>query len=100
MQQYFIYGLLITFHDWLGHHGSFSIADAMNLGDVNDDIRGLFTGRDGDFIIIGKVLNVEPNENNYLRIPELEDVDKKIVEDRVFERYGFKGEFHYYFVTK
>jgi len=96
-KQYFMYGILVSYDTYLDTRTNDTIADVLN--DDNDDIQGIFTGREGDFMIVGKVLKIVDNNNKEpLIIPELETVDELIIRNTVTERYGFKGEFHYYFI--
>ena len=45
--QYFMYGLLVSYNKYKEKFGELK---------SNDDIHGIFRGRDGEFLIIGKVL--------------------------------------------
>ena len=97
--QYFMYGMLVSYNTYLETRTKNTIADVLN--DNDDDIQGIFTGRNGDFMIVGKVLNMVNYENKEpLIVPELEVVDELIIRNTVIERYGFNGEFHYYLITK
>ena len=87
LNQYFMYGILVPydkFKDW-------------NLDANDDDISCIFNGRDGKFLIIGKILE-KTNDDNPIIIPELEDIEKYIIEKSVQEQFGLEGDFHYYFV--
>jgi len=95
--KFFMYGHLITFNDWLNKKGSYSIADSLNFDE--DDIRGIFTGKDGKFIILGKVLDCVNDDAPYV-VPELDEVDKHIIRIGVKDKFDFEGEFNYYFVTQ
>lgn len=98
--QYFMYGILVPYKEYLELDIYQSIDDVL-VG--NDGIQGIFTNRDSEFMIIGELLLVEEfkAENNKPHpVPLLEEVDMQIVRNKVFEQYGLKGEFHYYFVTK
>lgn len=65
----------------------------------------LFDGRDGRYIIIGRVLQRgdedQPflGENRPYKVPLLEDYEQVIIEDAVFRHFDLQGEFNYYFVT-
>ena len=88
LNEYFMYGILVPydkFKNW-------------NL-DAIDDISCIFNGRDGKFLIIGKILE-KTNDDNPIIIPELEEVDKIIIQNSVKEQFGLEGESHYYFVTQ
>jgi hypothetical protein len=94
-----MYGMLVSYNTYLETRTKNTIADVLN--DNDDDIQGIFTGRNGDFMIVGKVLNMVNYENKEpLIVPELEVVDELIIRNTVIERYGFNGEFHYYLITK
>ena len=87
-----------------------SYADYLNADTMNDvddvlkadeDFQGIFTGRNGDFIIVGKVLKtIDENNGEPLIVPELANIDEIIIENTIGEKYGFKGMFHYYFIKK
>jgi len=97
MNQYFMYGILVSYDTYREATTKYTIADVLTQDE--DDIRGVFTGRDGDFMIVGKILRTLDTENKEpLIIPELDAVDELIIKNIVTERYGFKGEFHYYFI--
>lgn len=88
--QYFMYGLLVPYNKYKEKFGELK---------SNDDIHGIFHGRDGEFLIIGKVLE-KINNDIPIVVPKLEEVDKLIIETSMEKEFGFKGEFYYYFVTK
>ena len=96
MDRYFMYGILVPYSKYLEINTINTIEDVLN---GSDDIQGIFTGRDSDFMIIGKVIEVVENDNPHI-IPELSKVDMDIIENLVNEKYELSGEFHYYFVTK
>ncbi len=96
MNRYFMYGILVPYSKYLEINTINTIEDVLN---GSDDIQGIFTGRDSDFMIIGKVIEVVENDNPHI-IPELSKVDMDIIENLVNEKYELSGEFHYYFVTK
>jgi hypothetical protein len=106
LNQYFMYGISVPYNwykEWETKTGrSFPVG-------VYGNIFCLFNGRDGRYIIIGKVLertDIEDNNPSYmgfkepLIVPELEEVDKIIIQNSVKEQFGLEGEFHYYFVTQ
>jgi hypothetical protein len=97
MKQYFMYGILVSYDTYLEAQAMYTLVDTMNQD--GDDIRGVFTGRNSDFMIVGKILRIVDAENKEpLIVPELELIDEMIIKNLVTERYGFKGEFHYYFI--
>ena len=93
--QYFMYGILVphkAYKDW-------------NL-DNYDDISCVFNTRDGEHMIIGKVLE-STNDNNPLLgnkepliVPKLEKIDEMIIQDSVGKQFGVAGKFYYYFITQ
>lgn len=71
----------------------------------NKKIYCLFDGRDGRFIIIGRILNRSDDDevlgdNKPIVVPNLNDFEKHYIENLVNKHFGVVGEFHYYFVTK
>lgn len=93
-----MYGILVPYSKYLEINTINTIEDVL---ECNDEIQGIFTGRDSDFMIIGKVIKiVESNNNEPHIVPELDKNDMNIIENQVNEEYELSGEFHYYFVTK
>lgn len=63
------------------------------------DIFCFFTGRNEKYVIIGK--KIKPiNYNNPIRVPELTELERHEVEDSVNDKFGFIGDFHYYYITE
>ena len=56
VKQYFMYGTIVSYNKYKD-----SIKNS-----VDDDIQGIFSGRDGKFIILGKVFN---NCSSQLKLP-------------------------------
>lgn len=106
LNQYFMYGISVPYNrykEWEERTGR-----CFPVG-VYGNIFCLFNGRDGRYIIIGKVLertDTDDNNPSYmgykepLIVPELEEVDKIIIQNSVKEHFDLEGEFHYYFVTQ
>lgn len=101
--QYFMYGISVPYNwykKW--EHGT---GKKFPVG-IYGDIFCLFDGRDGKYIIIGRVLESTNDDNPYmgdkepLIVPELDEVDKIIIQNFVKEQFDLEGEFHYYFVTQ
>jgi hypothetical protein len=94
--QYFMYGILIPYNkykEWEEGTGrKFPIG-------VYGDIFCLFRSRDEKFLIIGKKVKLN-SYNSPIRVPELNEVEQMEVESSVEEKFGFKGDFHYYFITE
>lgn len=71
----------------------------------SEDISCLFHTRDGECIIIGRILkqsnnellgSIEPLSVDDLKLSE---VDEQIIQQSVGKKFGVGGKFHYYFVT-
>lgn len=96
--QYFIYGILVSYERYLEMETYNTIDDVLN---GNDDIQGIFTGRDNNFMIIGKILKtIEPNDKEPYVVPELDDIELITIKTTINKKHKLHGEFHYYFVTK
>jgi len=116
--QYFMYGTLVPFswhREWETKTGKDFYATFEKyiedkaydeLTRHKDGIFCLFNGRDGKFIIIGRLLKKSCDENPFLgdneplKIPTLEEHEKIIIEDAVYRHFDLQGEFNYYFVTR
>ena len=102
LNQYFMYGISIPYKqykEWeVGTGRKFPVG---NYG----DIFCLFDGRDGKYLIIGRVLEKTNESNPYLGekepfiVPELDEVEKVIIRNSVKQQFDLEGEFHYFFVT-
>lgn len=90
-----MYGTLISYQKYLDIKTILSIDDVLK-GD--DKIQGIFTGRNGDFMIIGKVLETIEDNDEPLIVPELDETQEIFVKSMVNKRYKIHGEFHYYFI--
>lgn len=70
-----------------------------------DGIFCLFDGRDGEYIIIGKVLQKTDDDDPFLgsdkplKVPELEENEKITIKNSVLKHFGLKGKFNFYFIT-
>jgi hypothetical protein len=93
--QYFMYGILVplkAFKDW-------------NL-ESDDDISCIFNTRDGEHMIIGRVLESTNGDNPVLGskkpliVPKLDEMDEIIIQNSVGKQYGIGGKFYYYFITQ
>ena len=92
-----MYGILVSYSTYLEINENKTIEDVLK-GD--DGIQGIFTGRDGDFMIIGKVLGtVEDNDEPYV-IPEIGINEQGEIEGSVYAQFGLEGDFHYYFIKQ
>ena len=111
VNQYFMYGILVPYN-WYrkweqGTGRSFHavFADFMNDDVDTDDISCLFDGRDGRFIIIGKVLERSADDeylgsDQPIRVPEFDEIDKIGIRESVKKNFDLEGQFHFYFVTQ
>jgi len=96
-KQYFMYGILIQYSTFLDSNNHETLEEILN---EEDEIQGIFTGRNGDFIIIGKVLKTIDNGDEPQLVPELNEIETKMVSFIIKKRYRLEGEFNYYFVKK
>lgn len=101
--QYFMYGILVPYKKYKkweeGTGRKFPVG-------IYGNIFCLFDGRDGKYVIIGRVLDKTNNDKPYLGarepliVPELEKADEFIIQNSVKEEFDIEGEFHYYFITR
>ena len=96
-KQFFMYGTLMSHEAYLDLETGYSIEDVLK-GD--DGIQGIFTGRNGDFMIIGTVLETVENNKEPHVVPELETAEESLIRVTIEEKYSIKGEYHYYFIRK
>jgi hypothetical protein len=111
-----MYGILKPY-DWrkkweteTGKNFFDTFEEFMNDNAFNDEIKekeGIFClsdGRDGRFIIIGKVLE-KSSDGEYLgssapiKVPDLNIIEKMKIVNNVNKYFGLFGEFNFYFVT-
>lgn len=95
MKQYFMYGILVSYKEYLDLETITTIDDILK-GD--DGIQGIFTGRNGDFMIIGKVLGTIEDNNEPHVVPEIDIHEQDIIKSNVFAQFRIEGEFNYYFI--
>lgn len=94
--QYFIYGLQIPYTKYL----ELKDGGKCDVSEINDDIQGIFTGRDNNFMIIGKILkNINTENNRPLIVPILEDIDKYVIEKSIQASFELEGDYHYFFIN-
>ena len=88
--QYFIYGTVISLK-------KFKLID-----EITDDVHGIFTGRIGKFLILGKVLDSDScfGQEKPFKIPKLDDIDELIIRQQIKDKFDVDGTFNYYFITK
>jgi hypothetical protein len=90
-----MYGILISYNqykEWEEGTGR-----KFPLG-IYGDIFCIFDSRDGKFLIIGKKIR-KINNDNPIILQELNVLEKFQVETSVKDKFGFTGEFHYYFIS-
>lgn len=63
------------------------------------DIFCLFNGRDGKYVIVGKKIRASNSESPIL-VPELTAFEEYEIRLSVLDKFGFEGDFHYYFVIE
>ena len=97
MKQYFMYGVLVSYDTYLNTKTIKTVDDLLN---GNDDIHGIFTGRDGNFMLIGKVLKAVDDIKEPHIVPEIDELEMLSIEKLVNEKYGFHGDFHYFFIQE
>ena len=98
MKQYFMYGILVSYSTYLELNENKTVEDVLK-GD--DGIQRIFTGRDGDFMIIGKVLGtVEDYDGEPYVVPEINVNEQGEIEGSVYAQFGVEGDFHYYFIKQ
>lgn len=91
--QYYIYGIVVPYK---------KIKDKIKEYEHTGDAFGVFFGKDGKFIILGKVLDEDQyfgNDKPFI-ISTLEEIDEFIIRNQVKDNFGITGKFHYYFVVK
>jgi hypothetical protein len=111
INQYFMYGISVPYN-W---HKEWEIETGKDFHDTfedfttedinNNEIFCLFDGRDGKYIIIGKVLEKTDERQTFLGddkpivIPKMTMWDKDCVKRKVKKYFGLTGEFNFYFIT-
>lgn len=92
-----MYGILVSYDTYLEINTNQTVEDVLK-GD--DGIQGIFTGRNGDFMIIGKVLGMVEESKALYVVPEIDVNEQGEIEASVYSQFGLEGEFHYYFIRK
>lgn len=117
--QYFMYGVLLPYawhREWEAKTGKYFqetfqefMDDNANESGINhtDGIFCLFDGRDGRFIIIGRVLEKSSSDQPFLgsgqpiQVPLLRPEEEERIEDSIYKHFGIDDALYtYYFVTK
>jgi len=117
VNQYFMYGICLPYNwhkEWESEtgkdfHDTFDefMQDNAFERKVNhkEGIFCLFDGRDGRYIIIGRVLEKSDDDFRYLgsnkpiTIPNLTDIEKEYIQNSVKKYFNLDKEFNFYFVT-
>ena len=96
VNQYVIYGTVV----------SINTQEKWDLGG-NEDLSILFNTRDGECVIIGRILqqssfNTPMGLNEPLSMDELKlsDADELIIQNSVGRKFGVAGTYHYYLVSQ
>lgn len=63
------------------------------------DIFCLLNSRDEKYLIIGKKIRLN-SYNSPIRVPELMELEQFEVENSVEQKFGFVGDFYYYYVIE
>ncbi len=88
--QYFIYGTVV------------SLKKFNSIGELDEDVHGIFSGRIGKFLILGKVLESDScfGQDKPFKVPILDEIDELIIRQQIRDRFNVDGVFNYYFITK
>jgi len=97
-RQYFMYGILISLENYLEIKTGNTVEE---LIENHEDIQGVFIGRDGDFLIVGTVLDaVNMGKDEGMIVPELTTEEESLTRVSIEDKFGITGEYHYYFIRK
>lgn len=98
--QYYMYGIIVSlewYNNWKQEKGN-TIEAVINEGKTTvDDISCVFSGRDGKFLIIGKILEVFDDDKPII-VKELNEYNKLEIQSSVNKNFGLNGDFNHYFV--
>lgn len=96
MDKYFMYGLRVPYKRYF--EWEVGTGRKMPVG-IYGDVFCYFNGRDGKQVIIGKKIRASNHESPIL-VPELTEFEEHEIRLSVLDKFGFEGEFHYYFVIE
>lgn len=98
MKGYFMYGIVVSYETYLNSKTGNIIEEHI----INtEDVQGIFTRRDSEFVIVGRVLNeITPETEEPHEIPVMGKQDEQLIIADVKQRFGITGETHYYFITR
>lgn len=94
--KYFMYGLRVSqnrYFEWEVTRGR-----KMPVG-IYGDVFCYFNSREGKQVIIGKKIRVNCNESPIL-VPELTEIEEVFVRESIKDKFGFDGDFQYYFIIE
>ena len=93
-----MYGIVVGYKTYLESKTGNTIEEFL----INtEDVQGVFTGRDSDFVIVGKVLKVvTPETEEPHEVPVMERWGEMVVLSDVKKKFGISGEGHYYYITR
>lgn len=109
INQYFIYGISVPYNwhkEWENNTGNdFHETFEEFMEDNHENVHCLFDGRDGRYLIIGKILEKTDKRQRLLGddeplvVPEISRRDKEKIKKNVKKYFGLTGEYNFYFVT-
>ena len=97
-----MYGMVVSYKDYLELDGGHTIEEVL----INtNEVQGVFTGRDSDFVIMGRVLKeVDETTEEPHEVPTLKEWEEDGVRIEVFTKFHLplikKENFHYYYITR
>ena len=117
INQYFMYGIQMPYSwrseweektgkDFFDTFEDFMDDNAFdNVAKHKEGIFCLSDGRDGKYIVIGRVLKKTDNDNpflgksNPLTIPHLTDLEKELIAVSIERNFGLKYDLNFHFIT-
>jgi len=92
--QYFMYGLLVPYDKYkkweTDMHKNFPVG-------IYGDIFCFFESRERKYMMVGKKIKTASNDNPIL-VPELTETEENEIKYSILNKFGFEGDYHYYFV--
>jgi hypothetical protein len=92
-RQYFMYGVMITYEWFLSQNVTLKM-----LEDSEDDITGVLHGRDGKYLIIGRI--IKEGNGNVMSINKLSRNERLEIEQPVRDNFNFLYTFNHYYVIE
>ena len=98
MNGYFMYGIVVSYETYLESKTGNTIEEVI----INtEDVQGVFTGRDNNFVIVGKILKeVTPETEQPHEIPVMNRYDEDAIHAEVKQKFSIIGTGHYYYITR